>query len=141
MTLDGFEGFELTEHLADIGISSTARSRERALEFSCAGLMELMVDPKGVEHRLDHTFFLDDAEPIVILRRVLSEVLFLVSSEGLVFSSFEVSWDEKVRVKCIGEHLDRDRHDLFTEVKAITSSQISFEERDGSWHSFVLVDV
>lgn len=141
MTSDVFEGFELTEHLADIGIATTASTRERALEFSCLGLMEIMTTTSKIGRSVEHRFVIDDAEPTIVLRRVLSEVLFLVSSDNLVFGEFHVEWSDAVRVVCIGEMIDPEKHELHGEVKAITSSRISFEEHEGFWRSFVLVDV
>jgi SHS2 domain-containing protein len=135
------EGFELTEHPADIGIKASSATREGILSHSCLGLMEIMTDSSRVDRTLVRVFEVPDAHPAIVLRRVLSEVLFLSSTEGLFFSSFDVSWSDAVRITCRGESIDPKRHELRVEAKAITGSGLRFERCDGSWVSFVLVDV
>lgn len=103
--------------------------------------MAVMTDPSQVGGTFERSFTVDDAHPAIVLRRVLSEVLFLSSSEGLFFSSFSVSWNGEVRVVCRGEPIDPSRHELRVEVKAITASGLRFERCGDSWVSFVLVDV
>lgn len=136
------EGVELTEHPADVGIRSWARTRERALELACIGLMRIMTDPDRVEEREEHIFEVDAGSERDVLRRTLSEVVFLTSSENLFFSSFSVEWSaDRVRVVCRGEPINPERHELLTEVKAITPSQLSFGRVGSSWCASVLVDV
>ncbi|MFT4307917.1 MAG: archease [Candidatus Woesearchaeota archaeon] len=141
MTSPSSEGYALTEHPADIGIEAASATREGILEHSCLGLMAVMTDPSRVRDTYERSFTVGDADPAIVLRRVLSEVLFLASSEGLFFSSFAITWGEDVRVVCRGEPIDPSRHELRVEVKAITDSGLRFERCGDSWVSFVLVDV
>ena len=141
MTSGSSEGFELTEHPADIGIRAYARTREGALRFACLGLMAIMTDTTRVVPRIERSLSIEDAEPAVVLRRVLSEILFVSSSQNLVFSRFEVVWTDTVDVRCFGEEIDPESHELYVEVKAITNSKLTFEKGIDGWSSFVLVDV
>lgn len=140
MKSDSSEGFELTDHLADVGIRSWAPTRERALELACLGLVSIMTDPDSVQQRIERVISVDAGSERDVLRRALSEVLFVVSSQDLFFSSFEVSWGEQVTIVCRGEPIDPDRHERYTEVKAITPSNLSFSLEE-QWTCSVLVDV
>ena len=141
MTSPTLEGFELTEHPADIGIRSVSTTREGILVHSCCGLMEVMTDTAKVNPSIERAISIADAHPADVLRRALSEVLFIASSEGLFFSRFDIDWSDAVRITCRGEAIDPSRHELRVEVKAITASGLRFERAGDSWVSFVLVDV
>ena len=135
------EGFELTEHPADIGIEAYSSTREGILEHSCLGLMTVMTDPSRVGRALVHTFNIADSSPALVLRRVLSEVLFLSSAQDVFFSAFDVTWGSSITVTCHGEPIDPSHHELRVEVKAITAPGLRFERSGDAWASFVLVDV
>lgn len=136
------EGVELTEHPADIGIRCWAPTRERTLELACLGLMRIMTDPEDVEKRHTYEVSVEPGAERDVLRRALSEVLFLMSSENLFFSSFEARWaKDSITIICHGEPIDPDEHERYTEVKAITPSGLSFSNESGSWVAQVLVDV
>ena len=134
------EGYVLTEHPAEVGIKAWASSRERTLELALEALVSVMTDPLCVGSEQEFAFSVRGGEPRDVLRRALSEALFLISSENVFLTSFNVEWNDTVTIKCRGEPIDPDRHELRTEVKAITPSGLSFTQED-SWTATSLLDV
>lgn len=136
------EGFELTEHPAEVGVRAWAASRERCLELACLGLVSIMTDPALVGSSVERVFSISAASDRDLLRRVLGEALYRMSEANLVFSSFSVAKAaDGVEVRCSGEPIDPDRHELRTEVKAITASGLSFGRVGGMWTATAIVDV
>jgi len=78
----------------------------------------------------------------------LSELLYVSSSENMLFSKFEVNVredaeKERVMLKavCWGEKIDKGSHELHSEVKAITYHKMEIKEEDGKWKAQVIVDI
>lgn len=137
------EGVELTEHPAEVGIRAWAGSRERCVELALRGLVSIMTDPERAGSSLERCFAIEARDDRDLLRRALSEALYLMSEGDLFFSSFVVTRDSEtsVSVRCRGEPIDPERHELRTEVKAITPSGLSLARHGDAWTATALVDV
>jgi SHS2 domain-containing protein len=82
----------------------------------------------------------------ILLLRLLDEVVFLKDSEGMLFRAEQVGVDaggppHRVRATLVGERIDRGRHDLVADVKAVTLYGLRVEHVDGLWHASVTLDV
>ena len=86
------------------------------------------------------------------LRALLAEALFLFDTQGFLAAgatvtveggaSVEEGVPTAVRAELYGEPLDRDRHELLAEVKAVTFHRLQAEALpDGGWRATVLLDV
>jgi SHS2 domain-containing protein len=86
------------------------------------------------------------------LRALLAEALFLFDTEGFLAAgatvtvqggaSVEETGPTAVLAELYGEPLDRNRHELLAEVKAVTFHRLQAEALpDGSWRATVLLDV
>src|SRR5262249_2142910 len=72
----------------------------------------------------------------------LKALLYRFDVEKLLFSHFEVTVGaEGLRGVAHGEPLDRARHELDHEVKAITYHGLRVEQADGGWLAEVIVDI
>ncbi len=82
------------------------------------------------------------------LRALLSEALYRFETEGFVAVQAEIAVDTttegevKITAQLDGETLDRHRHTLLSEVKAVTYHQLSVEVvPEGGWRATLLLDV
>src|SRR5262249_27399603 len=90
--------------------------------------------------RLDVRLEADDREHLLFdwLRRLLAEH----DARHLLFSRFTVHVaDDGLTGTAWGEPLDRERHELDHEVKAITYHGLRVEPADGGWLAEVIVDI
>jgi SHS2 domain-containing protein len=76
----------------------------------------------------------------------LSELLFLSSTERIFFSKISAEVKEEkenflLKAECFGEKIDRNKHEIKTEVKAITYHKMEVKEEDGKWKAQVIVDI
>lgn len=79
----------------------------------------------------------------------LSKLLYVSSTENMLFSKFVVEVVEgagkeefKLKATCWGEKIDKKRHEMHAEVKAITYHQMEVEKKeDGKWRAQVVVDL
>jgi len=135
--------FELFEITADVGVSARGSTLAAAFEQAARGMYAVMVELDGVEERESRTVELDAAPAERQLERWLLELLFLTESEDLLFSRFEVVIEESgaLRGVAYGERLDRARHELGPEVKAVTRHLLAVRALDGGFEVRVVFDI
>ena len=82
----------------------------------------------------------------ILLLRLLDEVVFLKDSEGMLFRAEQVVVDaaappHRASATLFGERIDRERHELVADVKAVTLYGLRVERVDALWHARVTLDV
>jgi SHS2 domain-containing protein len=82
----------------------------------------------------------------LLLLRLLEDVIFLKDTERLLLRAGEVRVDAEIeprraRVDLVGEPIDRARHELLADVKAVTLHGLRVEQRDDQWQACVTLDV
>jgi SHS2 domain-containing protein len=81
----------------------------------------------------------------LLLLRFLEELIFYKDAERLLLRPSAVRVDTgatlAVRAELRGEVIDPTRHELLTDVKAVTLHGLRVERRDDLWHARVTLDV
>lgn len=103
----------------------------------------IMTDPDLVTPRLVKKIELQAEDRETLLVEWLSEILFLIDTESLLFSRFEValSSDTGLSATAAGEPLDAAKHDLKTQVKAVTLHDLEIKKTEALWVARVIFDV
>jgi SHS2 domain-containing protein len=135
--------YETFEHTADLGLRVRAPDLDTLFaEAALALFAAIVVDPATVEarHKVEVRVSGDDRG--YLLFDWLNELLFRFDTEHLLFGRFEVHvHDGGLEGTAWGEPLDRLRHALDHEVKAITYHGLRVEREDGGWVAEVIVDI
>jgi SHS2 domain-containing protein len=135
--------YETFEHTADLGLRVRAPDLDQLFAEAARALFAAILDDvNAVEprQRLDVELAGDDRE--FLLFDWLRELLYRFDGEHQVFGRFEV----RVRADGLtgtawGEPLDRARHALAHEVKAITYHGLRVEQTADGWLAEVIVDI
>jgi SHS2 domain-containing protein len=134
---------ETFEHTADLGLRIRAADLDALFAEAGQALFETIVeDLQSVRHekRVDITLAADDRD--YLLFDWLKELLFHFDTEHLLLGRFAVYvTDIGLTGSAWGELLDRARHNLEHEVKAITYHGLRVEETPGGWLAEVIVDI
>jgi SHS2 domain-containing protein len=134
---------ETFEHTADLGLRIRAADLDTLFAEAGQALFETIVeDLQTVRHekRVDITLAADDRE--YLLFDWLKELLFHFDTEHLLLGKFVVHVTEKgLTGSAWGEPLDRSRHNLEHEVKAITYHGLRVERTGDGWMAEVIVDI
>ena len=106
-------------------------------------MMAIMVDLDTVAPRQAIEIKLEAEDRESLLVEWLSEILFLIETESLLFSRFDVtlSSDTKLSATVAGEPLDIEKHDPKTQVKAVTLHDLLVKKTKSSWVAQVIYDV
>ena len=107
------------------------------------GMFSLMVDLGGVREREQRQIELTARDVQGLLVNWLSELLFYVDAEEMLFSRFEVdeATDTRLRARAFGERIDPRRHRLHFGVKAVTRHMLEVAPEDGGYRARVLFDI
>jgi SHS2 domain-containing protein len=144
-------GSETFEHIADVGVRGWGRTVEDAFIGGAEAMLGVMFDTSKVEGRreVDIECGADDLEALFV--EWLNALLTKRDLEGMVFVKFEVRIedgpedgdDAKVlHGKAFGDAFDPEVHDVRTEVKAATYSQLKVgRDADGRFVAQCIVDV
>lgn len=135
--------YEVFEHTADLGLRVRAPSLEALFADAAAGLFSvLVVNLPAVARVQEKTFHIAGRDYDYLLFDWLAELLYTFETEHLLLSDFAVRLDaEGLHATCRGEPLDRRRHELDHEVKAITYHGLKVEPVAGGWLAEVIVDI
>jgi SHS2 domain-containing protein len=135
--------FEVIDHTADVGIVARGATLAEAFANAATGMFSLMVELEEVAEREERRISVEAADLEGLLIAWLSELLFILDVEELVFSRFEVDRISATRLegRAFGERLDRQRHPRGTAVKAVTRHMLRVGEADYGYEARVIFDI
>ena len=135
--------YETFDHTADLGLRVRAPDLDTLFAEAAEALFSTLVEDLGtVVARQKVDVSLDGNDRALLLFDWLKALLYHFDAGHLLFSRFAV----RVRPDGLdgtawGEPLDRSRHELGHEVKAITYHGLRVEPADGGWLAEVIVDI
>ena len=129
------KGFRYIDHTADIQSLSWGRTLEEAFSQSALSLMKVITpNLEKISRTVQKSLKIKAEDKEALLFDFLSEFLFIFDVEGLVFNEIDIESIKKINkqyeLEAIvrGEEFDKKKHDVGTEVKAITYSFINIDE-------------
>lgn len=135
--------YETFEHTADLGLRIRAADRNLLFEEAAQALFAVIVeDLKSVRPLQSVDIALPADADDYLLFDWLNRLLFHFDSEHVLFARFKVAIGvQGLTGQAWGEPLDRARHRLEHEVKAITYHGLKVEEDGGQWLAELIVDI
>jgi SHS2 domain-containing protein len=135
--------YETFDHTADLGLRVRAADLDTLFAEAAEALFSVLVEDVSTvaeSRTLEIDITGDDRE--FLLFDWLKTLLYHFDAEHLLFRSFEVHVrPDGLHATARGEPLDRDRHELGHEVKAITYHGLLVEETTDGWLAEVIVDI
>jgi len=132
--------------MGDEFIEAYGCNLEEAFESAGMALVDTMIDIEKVDEKIEESMKVDGWDLKNLLYNWLEELLIKVTSEGKVYSSFNVKIDEKdgsYELEAIvkGEDLNVKKHKPKTEVKAVTYHQMDIKSDSGGVTLRFLLDL
>jgi SHS2 domain-containing protein len=144
---------------ADAAFESIGKTPEELFSSAAEALEETQVDTKQLENKEQRTVNLESETLENLLFDFLNELIFHKDAEALVFSEFNIeiqadeggfasdrkiaSKDRRWRLKGTlrGEKIDPKRHELRTDVKAVTKHRFGIKETPKGFKAMVILDI
>lgn len=128
-----FEFFEVT---ADVGYKAYGETLEEAFENAALAMFEVITDTSKIEPEIERKIEVESEDEYALLYDWLSEFLFMLDVDYLVFSKFEVKIEKKeesfsLKGTAWGEEFDPEIHESRAEVKAVTYHLMNVKRDNG----------
>ena len=139
--------YEYLDHGADIGLEVRSDSLEGLFSEAGRSIFSLMVDVENISSDEPLELKLDEQNLEDLLYEWLSELLSLSNLNGKVYGKFPKltirKKDSNYSLEAVarGENIDPKKHELGTEVKAVTYQGLEINETEYGWRCRFVVDV
>ncbi|MGD0145572.1 MAG: archease [Nitrososphaerales archaeon] len=130
--------------LADIAFEATSDSVNGLFESSALALSDIMVDPETLRSGTIRKVRVSSEDLDRLLYDFLTEIIVVKDVDSLLFREVEVkvAADQKsLEATMKGEPIDRDRHLLRNDVKAVTMHMFGVKREGGRWKATVVLDI
>jgi len=133
--------------IADVAFQATADSLEGLFLAAADATMNAMVaDLEAIGATETRILQVQDPEPDMLLFQLLQELLFYKDAERLLLRVREVRIEARpdgysLKAEASGETIDPSRHDLLTDVKAVTLYRLRVARAEPGWEATVVLDV
>jgi SHS2 domain-containing protein len=137
--------FEVLEHTADAGIVASGATWNELFANAALGMFSLMAELDGVRPAVERRIEVEAADREALMVLWLTELLYYLDAEELLFSRFEVEKadETRLRARVFGERIDPERHRLHMGVKAVTRHMLEVgpEEGGAGYRARILFDI
>ena len=133
--------------LADVAFDAWGASLEELFRECAAALLRTMVaEPATVRRETALPLELMDTDLEMLLFSFLQELVFLKDARQLLVCAATlqiVEEDGHLKLSALlhGEAIDRQRHPLLVDVKAVTLHRFQIVQDDSGWRATVVLDV
>ena len=138
--------YEYLEHTADAKFRAYGKTKEEAFANAAEAMFNVMINTSKVDCKHREDIIVNAPEIDELLVEWLSELLFLFEVDFLAFGEFKVEnitekdGEFELSGHACGEEIDLERHEIDTEVKAVTYNDLRVEETENGSMVQVTVD-
>lgn len=135
--------YETFEHTADVGLRARAATLDDLFaDIARAMFSVLVANPAAIRPVEELSLQLSGDRLDDLLFDWLAELLYRFETRRLLLAEFEVRvGDASLTATVRGEPIDRNRHELDVEIKAITYHGLRVEQNNDGWLAEVIVDL
>ncbi len=130
---------------ADAAFEAEGGTLEELFNDAAIAMFEIMVDTGSVSPRITRTVDLVNEDIDGLLFDWLSELVYLKDAERIVFSGFNVKIKKngsyELKAVATGENIDRKKHRLRSDVKAVTYHMFEVKKTGDLWSARVVLDL
>jgi SHS2 domain-containing protein len=131
------------DHTGDAGILVNAADRNELFARAAWGMFSLITDMDAIRLPEISRVHIAASDSPALMMKWLSELNYRHVTEHLLFGEFNVIevYDESLIAEVRGERFDPTRHEIFTEIKAVTFHGLRLEHDDNGWKAQIIFDL
>ena len=136
-------GYRILDHTADVGLEARGGDLAELFSNAARGMFAIIGCPDTIRPSKELLVKADADNPENLLVNWLSELLYLSATQGILFCRFDIAQidQQHISAKALGEPIDQSRHELYTEIKAVTYHDLKVAKAGQIWLARVLFDV
>jgi SHS2 domain-containing protein len=130
--------------LADIAFEAESSTVDGLFESCAKALADIMVDPKTLRLKVTRRFSVAAEDLDRLLYDFLTELIVVKDVDSLLFGDTNVKVDKSgtsLTAVAKGEPIDRERHILRNDVKAVTMHMFGVTHVGDLWKATVVLDI
>jgi len=130
--------------LADIAFEAESNSVDGLFETCALAITDIMVDPKTLRTTAKRRLSLRSENLDRLLYDFMTELIVMKDVDSLLFRKFRVRVrPEGTSLDAVaeGEEIDRERHGLRNDVKAVTMHLFGVKHEGKTWRTTVVLDI
>ncbi len=135
--------YKSLEHTADLGIRVWGKDIKSLFINSASAMYDLIVDAKTVRPVKSIKIIVKAQDRDELLKNWLSELLYYFHVKETIFCRFDIVKLDKKNVAsiAIGEKIDKSRHSLKHEIKAVTFHGLNIHKIDNRISTDIIFDI
>ncbi len=135
--------YEHIDHTADAGLRVYGRTLAELFAHAAEGLFDIIANLSKVKPVLRRTVRVEAPDLDALLVNWLSELNFLFFTEREIYKLFDVQEIHPTGLMAVihGEPIDYERHEIYTEVKAVTYHHLYVKQTQDGWEAQVIFDL
>ena len=130
--------------LADVAFEAESSTVDGLFETCASAITDIMVDPRTLRSEVSREFSFRSPDLDRLLYDFLTELIVVKDVDSLLFRKFEVRVSKdgtSLSAVAKGEPIDRERHRLRNDVKAVTMHLFGVKHEGGRWKTTVVLDI
>ena len=134
---------ETFDHTADVGLAARADSPAELLEALAECMCDQVCPRKNVAPENKRTIAVEAPDFEALTVDFLEAVLGAIQIDRFAVASVKAGLVTQTSVvaELQGTDLDPGRHEILTEIKAVTYHELEVVQRDGQWTARVILDL
>jgi SHS2 domain-containing protein len=138
-----YRGYDFFEHTGDIGISVYGKTHRDLFQNAFRALFAILTKPEQIKPSQKKMISVKNEGWERLLVSWLSEYLYLFETGHWLFRTCEIQSLDENRVQAVGwgEKFDPERHEINTEIKAVTYHQLSIQKKNDLWETKIILDI
>ena len=141
--------YEFHDHTADIQVHAVGDTLAHAVEQTVIGMMNIMTSAENIRSDIAQETVISAPDLEILVVNYLSEYLYYFDAKRLLFSEVQISpiqYDEVSKLYTIksvskGETFDPSRHEMKTEIKAVTYSFLEIKQNKEQSEIWIVFDL
>lgn len=132
---------------ADVAFQASGRTMEELFIAAADATLNVMIeDLESIADRQRCSVSLENDSPEMLLLNFLQEIIYHKDAEELLLRFKNVVINRRgdqliLTAQAYGENLNRQKHRMRTDVKAVTLHRLSVQATDNGWEATVVLDV
>ena len=135
--------YEIIDHTADLGIVVRGATIKELFVNAAHAMTDLMVKAQVGEKGAKRKLIVEGEDLPDLMVRWLSEILYLFNGEHKLVRTIEIDSVNPTQLQSNVNvvSLNRSRHEILREIKAVTYHQIAVEKTPDGWEARVIFDI
>ncbi|HLC63290.1 MAG TPA: archease [Candidatus Nanoarchaeia archaeon] len=134
--------YKILDHTADVMFECYGKNLNELFENSAIATTDVMVSRRSVGKNIKKEIKFENKRIDSLLFDFLEEIIYLKDAEELLFKEFKIAIkDGKLKAVCLGEKIDREKHKLKLDVKAVTLHKFEVKQVKNKWKAVFILDI